>query len=343
MEKMVPLVSIVMPCYNAGKYLREAIDSIINQSYKNLEILLIDDGSIDNTLDLLKEYSHSDKRIRVIRNEKNLGLIRTLNKGIMESRGEYIARMDADDISDTLRIEKIIDVFRVHPTIDVVSAGYYHLSADGRKKRKIYPKANTTKALRFVSFFAIPVLHPCIVAKRQSLKDNLYDEAFLHSEDYELFSRMLNKGYKFLNFDEPLYYLRKNEDSVSHKYEKVQISNHSRISRRNIELYYNVSFEYFIHKIMINRINFDISPRLIKEAFRNLEDLCSRFVEKENCDNKEQDEINGFLVELKFDIMIQAMKYSAWINKLLMVLLIIQNMKIFTCKRGIQYLMSKFW
>lgn len=343
MDTSEPLVSVLMPCYNAEEYLREAINSIVTQSYKNLEILIIDDGSSDNTLGIIREFGELDKRIKVIVNSENIGLIRTLNKGISAAGGDFIARMDADDISDENRIKEIISVFRSHPELDVVAAGYYHLSADGKLKRKIYPKARTSNALWFVSFFAIPVLHPCIVARSNAMRNNLYDEAFVHSEDYELFSRMLSKGYKFYNIKEPLYYLRKNVESVSHKYEKIQISNHSRISRRNIELYFDVVFEYFLHKIMINRISFNISPILIRKAFSNLDDLRMRFIKREKCTDGEIVEINEFLVELKIDIMIQAMKHSAWMNKLDIVSLMLRNTELFICKRGIQYLRSKIW
>ena len=93
------LVSIILPCYNAADYIDEALESLINQSYKSIEIIAIDDCSIDDTWIKLQKAAHKHKNIRIFRNEKNLKLIKTLNKAIDLCKGEYIARMDADDIS----------------------------------------------------------------------------------------------------------------------------------------------------------------------------------------------------------------------------------------------------
>lgn len=343
MNETAPLVSVLMPCYNAESFLHEAIDSIINQTYKNLEILLIDDGSSDRTSQIISEYAEKDARICFIANKVNLGLIRTLNLGIEKASGEFIARMDADDISELSRIEKIVEVFNKKPELDIVSAGYYYLSDDGKKRRIIYPKAIHSPALSFVSFFSIPVVHACIIVKSVVIKNNLFDESFMHSEDYELFSRLLFKGFKFYNVSEPLYYVRRNRGSVSHKYEKIQIVNHSRISQRNIEMYFDCKYEYFIHKIMINRISFNVFYSQISEAFFNLDALRNVYIEREKCEKFVKDEIDEFLTELKMDIMIQSFKYSNFANKISLVIFILKNISIFTCKRGRQYLRSKVW
>src|SRR5687768_1212088 len=105
---MQPKVSILLPCYNAAKYLRFAIDSIVSQTYRNLEIILINDGSTDNTGKIIDEFASRDSRIVVVNNPVNLGLIKTLNKGITYITGYYTARMDADDISQVDRIEKLV-------------------------------------------------------------------------------------------------------------------------------------------------------------------------------------------------------------------------------------------
>src|SRR5580765_3960525 len=128
MTDKLPLVSVVMPCYNAEKYFVEAIESIINQTYKNLEIVLINDGSIDGTSELLNEYAKKDSRIKIIFNQVNLGLIGSLNIGVAAATGEYIARMDADDISVLDRIEKIMNVFFQMPLVEVVSAANYMIN-----------------------------------------------------------------------------------------------------------------------------------------------------------------------------------------------------------------------
>lgn len=343
MSQSEPLVSILIPCFNAELYLHEAIDSIINQTYKNLEILLIDDGSSDSTAHIIKEFASKDSRICFIANDRNLGLIRTLNLGIERASGAFIARMDADDISELSRIEKIIENFNLNPELDIVSAGYYYLSEDGKRKRVIYPKAIHSPALTFISFFSIPVVHACIVSRSNVIKNNLFDVSYMHSEDYELFSRLLFMGYKFYNINEPLYYVRQNRGSVSYKYEKIQIVNHSRISKRNIEMYFDCTYEYFIHKIMINRISFNVTRRQIRAAFNNLHCLRNDYFERENCEKYIKDEIDEFLIELKIDIMIQSLKYSYFANKINLIIFILGNINLFTSKRGRQYMRSKIW
>jgi len=114
------LVSVLIPCYNCEEYVEEAVMSIIKQTYPNLEILVIDDGSTDNTGNILKILAKEDPRIIYIKNEENLKLIATLNKGLNLCKGKYIARMDADDISLPTRIEKQVNFLEAHPEIGIV-------------------------------------------------------------------------------------------------------------------------------------------------------------------------------------------------------------------------------
>ncbi len=322
--------------------MREAVDSILNQTYKNLEILLIDDGSTDETREVINEYSKKDSRIVPVYNETNLGLIRTLNKGVELATGEYIARMDADDISALNRMEVLHDYFLLHPDTDVVSAAYYYLDTNSKVIRKAYPKATLSTALHFVSFFCTPVNHPCVMAKAQVFKENKYDEIFIHSEDYELFSRLLNKGYKFVNLSEPLYYLRINPESVSHRFEQIQISTHMRISVHNIENYYRKNFDYFLHKVMVNRISFDVPFDLMKAAIDTLDRLRDEFIANEKADANVLAEINDFLIEQKIDIYLQTLKSSRWFRKPLVLQYILANINVFLSKRGRQYFRLKF-
>ena len=103
MTNTQPKISVLMPVYNCEKFLKKAIDSILNQTFDNFEYIIINDGSTDNTLNIIKSYK--DKRIKIINNSKNLGISRSLNKGIRQAKGEYIARHDSDDISDLNRFK----------------------------------------------------------------------------------------------------------------------------------------------------------------------------------------------------------------------------------------------
>jgi len=112
-----PKVTVLMPVYNGEKYLNEAIDSILGQTFKDFKFLIINDGSTDGTADILKSYK--DSRIKVTNNEKNIGLTKSLNKGLKMAKSEYIARMDADDISLPTRLQKQVEFMDSHPKVGV--------------------------------------------------------------------------------------------------------------------------------------------------------------------------------------------------------------------------------
>ncbi|MEO5570072.1 MAG: glycosyltransferase family 2 protein [Bacteroidia bacterium] len=337
----LPLVSVVMPCYNAEKYFIEAIDSIVNQTYKNLEIILINDGSTDGTAAMLGQYAKNDSRIKIINNPVNSGLIESLNIGVTAATGEYIARMDADDISVINRIEKIMTVFFLMKDIEVVSAANYRINLKGKVILQLVPKATKIKALKFVSFFSTPIVHACVIVKSYVFKENPFNPDYIHSEDYELFSRLIFQGIKMFNLKEPLYYIRMNPDSVSFKYERIQVSTHTKISRQNIEGYINGSVEYFALKVMINRFNFDVNLTLLKQAFKQLEFLKKTFIQREQCTPDEIEEIELFTVEQKIDILLQSIKYSVIKNKILIFIFMFAHANLFLTKRGFNYVKSK--
>ncbi len=118
--KEKPRVTVLMSVYNGEKYLREAIDSILNQTFKDFEFLIIDDGSTDSSADIIRSYT--DFRIRLIQNEKNIGLTRSLNKGLKLAKGEYIARMDVDDISLPIRFEKQVSFLDKYEDVKLVGS-----------------------------------------------------------------------------------------------------------------------------------------------------------------------------------------------------------------------------
>lgn len=119
-----PLISVILPVYNGENYLDKAIESILKQTYTNFELIIINDGSFDNTENIILSYN--DKRIRYIKNEKNLKLIKTLNKGISLAKGLYISRMDADDIAIENLFQKQIETFTKDDTVDIVNNSIYN-------------------------------------------------------------------------------------------------------------------------------------------------------------------------------------------------------------------------
>ena len=122
MENM-PLVSVLICAYNAAPYVKESLTAVINQTYRNLEIIVVEDGSTDDTLSILQDFARQDSRIRIVQNEQNMGLISSLNKGLEHVHGKYIARTDADDITEPQWVEKIVS--ELEKRSDIVAMGAY--------------------------------------------------------------------------------------------------------------------------------------------------------------------------------------------------------------------------
>ena len=342
-EQDFPLVSVLMPCYNAAAYLAEAMESILAQSYRNIEVIVVDDGSFDQTPEIIRGYASKDNRVKPHFNERNLGLIKTLNRGLDFSTGKYVARMDADDISLIDRIEVLVGILENDPTLDLASGGCYSLSESGKKMARVYPKACTPLGLKFVAFFSTPVLHPCVVFRRSLMQMERFDEEYLHSEDYEIFSRLLLKGHRFLNVEKPLYMLRKNYQSVSHRFETIQISTHNRISFRNINDYFSKQYDYFVQRVMTNRINFNVPPELLRQSIAHLFQLRDEFIRRERPSAMELSDIEGFLNEQLIDIHLQSLKNSDGFLKIYHLMICLFNIKLFFTQRGMQYMKSKTW
>ncbi len=183
-------ITVIMSVYNGEKYLREAIDSILGQTFKDFEFLIIDDGSTDSSVEIIRSYT--DPRIRLIQNGKNIGLTRSLNKGIKLARGEYIARMDADDISLPERIEKQIEYLDYHPDVGVLGTRFFEIDKNGNVRREIYvplSKRNIERQLYTINCFC----HSSVMMRRSCIeKVGLYDETIKYAQDYELWLRMID-------------------------------------------------------------------------------------------------------------------------------------------------------
>jgi glycosyltransferase involved in cell wall biosynthesis len=212
-ESNIPKISVILPVYNAEKYIKESIESILKQSFGDFELILINDGSND---DSEKEIlSFEDSRIRYYLNETNLGLIKTLNKGIAQARGKYVARMDADDICAPNRFEKQFNYLEQH--YDVVICGSWAKIIDefgvvtGRIKR-----IDTNALIRANMLFTTPFVHPTVMIRKEVLEKNQYNEDAKHCEDLELWVRLSKEPtYKFHNLPEFLLNYRIHSSNVS--------------------------------------------------------------------------------------------------------------------------------
>lgn len=201
----MPLVSIIMPVLNAERYLRGAVDSILSQTFTDFEFVIIDNGSVDRSLEVINSYT--DPRIRVLR-ELQRGIVPALNKGLMEAQGRYIARMDADDISDPLRLQRQVSYMEAHPQTCLLGSWTRIINEDGSDSGQIVtPPVDSTSLCR--ALYAKNVMvHGSVMMKRTvAVEIGGYRAGCAPAEDYELWLRLLEVGH-VANIPEPLYQLR---------------------------------------------------------------------------------------------------------------------------------------
>lgn len=185
----LPAISVVMPVYNAAPYLVEAVSSVLHQDFSNFELLICDDGSSDDSIAIASQFAN-DRRVRLIRNEKNLGLIATLHKAYSLCRADFIARMDADDICDLQRFGRQLKFLRCNPDTAVVGGAIRFF---GNCTPFVFSFPTSHAAIKAGMLFFSPLAHPAIMFRRELVQANLfqYSDEFRHAEDYHLWSHLL--------------------------------------------------------------------------------------------------------------------------------------------------------
>ncbi len=214
---MAPLVSILMPVYKTAPYLREAMNSMLCQTFQDFELIVLDDCSPDNEEEILDAYD--DPRIVRYKGEKNVGLSNVLNVGIGMARGKYIARMDSDDISLPQRLQVQVDYLDKHPDVDLVSVGMRLFGAkEGTWIRELNPEKVKIEAL-----FHSPVLHASSVWRKEAFeKQGLrFRQEMVPAEDYDLWVRAMLKGLKLVNLPVVLYEYRIHEAQATLQTDKT--------------------------------------------------------------------------------------------------------------------------
>jgi glycosyltransferase involved in cell wall biosynthesis len=228
-----PIISVLMPVYNAEKYLNEAIDSILNQTFADFEFVIINDGSTDQSEEIILSYQ--DARIKYFKNEVNLKLIKTLNRGLDLVAGKYVARMDADDISELNRLQVQFDFMESNPEVGIVGAGFINFKDKSTEISRVMYKP-THDEICFNQLYQIHLSHGTCMIRTEVLKINslsfsLYYE---HAEDFELFTRM--SGFtKLANVQAYLYRVRHHEHEVSKLFADIQTQNSYRLIKREFE------------------------------------------------------------------------------------------------------------
>lgn len=212
----MPKVSVLMGIYNCADTLEKAVESIKNQTFTNWELIMCDDGSKDNTLEVAQKIAQNDKRITVIKNEKNLTLAPTLNRCAKIASGKYLARMDGDDVCDPTRFEKELNMLESNPCYAVVSCQMNLFDKNGVYRVVSYEE--TPAVTDFVK--RSPFCHAgCMM--RKDVFDNIggYSESldYKRVEDYDLWVRMYQAGYIGYNIQEPLYSMRDDRNAIKRR------------------------------------------------------------------------------------------------------------------------------
>ena len=236
-----PRVSILMPVYNVAPYLREAMDSILTQTFQDFELIVLDDYSPDNSSEILDTYT--DERIVRYRGEKNMGLSNVLNVGLQMARGEFIARMDSDDLSTPERLATQVAYLDAHPEIDLCSCGMELFGA----KQETWVREANVEDVKITALFHSPILHASSMWRRASFEHAglLYRQEVVPAEDYDMWTRAMAAGLRLVNIPQVMY---------QYRIHPTQVTNHvNRLIQKDREVITN-----YVNLIFGNNRSFDI-------------------------------------------------------------------------------------
>lgn len=239
-----PLISVIMPVYNTAPFLKEAIESILTQTETDFELILINDASNDSSSEVINQSN--DSRIRIINNEKNLGLAVSLNKGIRAATGKYIARMDGDDIALPNRFEEQLKIIKSADRRTVVCSTCLLIDETGNKigKWKDDSKYQSPKEIRNQLPNNNCIVHPSVMIRRDLLSEFFYDPEQHESEDYDLWLRMASDDVQFIKITESL---------VLHRIRKQSFT---RQRQQNVFFkLFRVKIVFLFHEVIKGRIN----------------------------------------------------------------------------------------
>lgn len=203
-----------MSVYNGERYLRPAMDSLLAQTLGDFELIVVDDGSADSSREILSEYAAADNRVRLV-TQQNQGLTRSLNNALAVSQGEYIARMDADDICYPQRFERQVVYLEAHPDVVCVGTGYMAIDGQGWELGVRHMVTDAADIDRRHLTGDTSLAHPTIMVRAKAMQDvGGYDEQYKTTQDLDLFLRLAEMG-TIANLDEPLLYYRWHDDNIS--------------------------------------------------------------------------------------------------------------------------------
>ena len=223
-----PLVSVLMSVHNGLPFVQEAVESVLAQTLSDFELLLYDDASSDGTTDYLMGLR--DPRLSVFRNEENLGLTATLNRGLELAKGEYVARMDADDVAVPERLERQVKFLEENLDVGLVGSSRILIDERGDFIAAAFATPDDL-GIRWKCLLGNPFAHPTVVIRKRVLDAHglRYDEGFITAQDYELWTRLLPRT-RGVNLSEPLLRYRLRDAGLSRSRRTEQLENHDRIA-----------------------------------------------------------------------------------------------------------------
>lgn len=226
-----PVISVLMSVRDCEPFVAQAIQSILDQSFTDFELILVDDFSGDGTAQICQRFSLADQRIKFLRNKEHLGLTRSLNKALAIANGKYVARMDADDISLPDRFEEQIQYLESHPGVGLIGSQYHEIDKDGHVVTDVIQFSDVPIIVHWRMAFENPIPHPPIMV-RKDLLDVVggYDERWRTSQDYDLFTRLAGRT-KMTNYPGVLFHWRRHNRSTSWSENEAQRLNALQICR----------------------------------------------------------------------------------------------------------------
>lgn len=265
----MPEVSVAMSVYNGEKYLRDSIESILKQTYKNFEFIICDDASTDSSVEIIQEYMKVDKRIVLLKNDTNLGLASSLNKCISQANGNYIARMDADDLSLPDRFEKQIAFLKQNEQVSFVCGGVFLIDDDGILGERVGKKSLTKENV----FKYQPIAHPTVIIKKKVLEEvSGYTVApyTKRGQDFDLWCKLYSKGYYGENLKQTVLYYREDKLAYQKRLFKYRLDSFKlkRIWRKKLDLPYFYDL-YAYKQILAGLIPVKVMERYHKIKFKN--------------------------------------------------------------------------
>ena len=333
-------VSVIMPTYNSSKYVEKAIDSILTQTLLNLELIIIDDGSTDNTVEIIKRKVEEDFRIVFIKNDKNLGVASALNKGLKLARGEYITRLDSDDIASCNRLAKQYKFLKNNLKYGYCAVNISFINKNDKIiKKKVY--GEPPAPLKFLLNFTNPVPNATIMYKNSIIKDNnLTFKNYKVAEDYDFLNKFSNYGIGYF-IDEPLYMYRILSNSLYHRNEEYALVKSLEIVKKHYKDIYGRDLpSYYSYLTDFDLMYHEVDEQTLYKIILLTDEILNDYLNKNNIDLIDYAKCKLYIMK-RIEIITTAMKSKKTTKDDYCNLTIFKRLKNFYCINGFSATIKK--